>query len=380
MLNASSDLIDLARSQIVLLTQVMGAGSSVMYITEAVSGKERPNLIEIASYPDEESGGTHSEGNRLQASTLFLPAAESGGLVKQGRVVLPLIYRDTIMGFLMTGREDRDWTEQEEQQIQQVANTLAIACALDRRTQWLEENQSRIYVRQKDFLSTLFHQLRNPLTALRTFAQLLLRRILPENSNYKIVAGILRETKHIQELLAEADQAAPSNLLAPAPEIALLPAADLELAATDLSTILEPLMVSAGAIAQEQKISFHAYIPENIPLVMANASALREVLSNLVDNAIKYTPTLGEVTIGVQTETDYVTVTVQDTGLGIPEADMARLFERNFRGRQAEGDISGTGLGLAITRDFIEKMQGEIHVYSEVGLGSTFSVRLNRAS
>jgi GAF domain-containing protein len=107
----------------------------------------------------------------------MLPAADSSALVKPGRVVLPLVYEGEIVGVLMAGREDRDWTETEHIQIQQIANTLAIACALDRRCQWLEESQKQTYLGQQEFLSTVMHQLRNPLTAIKTFAKLLTRRI-----------------------------------------------------------------------------------------------------------------------------------------------------------------------------------------------------------
>jgi len=378
MLTASSDLISLARSQIVLLNQTLGAGTSTMYLTEEVSG-ETPNLIEVVTYPTEAGIAVVDYPMFLLPAVDRKSEAKNSELTRQGRLVLPLIYEETIMGILTTDRQDRDWTEAEQMQVQLVANTLAIACALDRRCQWLEANQRRVEVEQRDFIATLLHQLRNPLTALRTFAQLLLRRIMPEDPNRKIITGILRETGHIQDLLVQAEQDAPIRLLKSSNHQALLPAAELDLDSIDLSPVLESVINAASAIAFDRQLNFNAQIPTQIPLVLANAAALREVLSNLVDNAIKYTPIRGSVRVGVNIDPISVQVIVQDTGMGIPELDLPRLFERNFRGRQAQGKILGTGLGLSIAQDLVKKMHGEIHVTSQIDRGSTFIVALKRA-
>ncbi len=391
---ASPNLIALARSQVVLLTQVLGAGSSAMYIAEdggADDSKRQPNLIEIVAYPDHENYGFNPflllPSAQDFAAKDFLersaPNLDERGIIKPGRIVVPLIYHDTIMGFLMTGRDDRDWTDQEQIQIQQVANTLAIACALDRRCLWLEdqlqENVRNSYVQQQDFIAMLFHQLRNPLTALRTFTQLLLRRLLPEDPNRQVVSSILREAGNIQELLVEANQLIPTpkqfNQLESQFTYPILPPA-LEIVPTELQSILEPLIISSRAIASERDLQFITDIPALMPLVLANGSALREIFNNLIDNAIKYTPTFGKIRLSVQVGLECLSLSVSDTGIGIPETDLAHLFERNFRGRQAYGNISGTGLGLAIAHDLIKKMQGDIQVSSKVNQGSTFTVNL----
>jgi len=381
MFNVSSDLVALARSQVVLLTQTLGAVSSAMYVAEEVSSDRTPNLIEVVSYPDTVTYTEYPFGNPL----LMLPSSSSdrgSAIVQQGIIVIPLIYQDGIMGFLMTGREDRDWTDQEQIQIQQVANTLAIACALDRRSQWLGERmqdvQTDSYLNQRDFVASLLHQLRNPLTALKTFGQLLLRRILAEDPNHQLVAGIVRETRHIQDLLVEADALSSPPLLSP-PDLPILLPPALELGTVNVQEVLENLVESASAIAQDRNLKFSSSIPHHLPLVQGNTFAVREVLNNLIDNAIKYTPELGAVDVRVSCNSEYVEVKVQDTGVGIPEADLGHLFERNFRGRQAGGNISGTGLGLAIARDLVKKMEGEIKVQSALNIGTCFTVLLKMA-
>ena len=375
MLAASPDLVALARSQIILLTQSLGAVASAIYITENVADGMPPNLIEVAVFPED---GVMALPEAF-SETLPILAMGSSGLVRQRRFVLPLMYEEAILGFLMTGRDDRDWLEYEQSQIQQIANTLAIACALDRRNQWLVNNQQRNYEEQSNFFGSLLHQLRNPLTAIRTFAQLLSRRIVESDPNQKFVTGILRETQHIQDLLSEADRPAPLLLPQAEHEQALLPAATLDLAPVDLREILEAIANFASAIAQDRNIQFLSNIPDHLPKVLGNESGLREAIGNLVENALKYTPERGYVLLGVEVKPDTIYIYVQDTGVGIPDADLPRLFERNFRGRQADGDILGTGLGLAIANELVQKMEGSIHVISQVGKGSTFAMTLKRS-
>jgi len=376
MLSASPDLIALARSQIILLTQSLGAVASAMYITENVADGMPPNLVEVAVFPEE---GAIALPETFAAENYPILSMGASGLVRQRRFVLPLIYEEAILGFLMTGREDRDWFDYEQSQIQQIANTLAIACALDRRNQWLAANQQRNYEEQSNFLASLLHQLRNPLTAIRTFAQLLSRRIVADDPNQKFVTGILRETQHIQDLLSEADRPAPLLLSEAEHEKALLPAATMELTEIDLSEILDGITNFASAIAQERNIQFLSNIPSHLPKVLGNESSLREAIGNLAENALKYTPKGGYVLLGADVKPDTVYIYVQDTGVGIPDADLPRLFERNFRGRQAKGEIAGTGLGLAIANELVQKMEGSIHVISQVGKGSTFAVTLKRS-
>jgi signal transduction histidine kinase len=103
--------------------------------------------------------------------------------------------------------------------------------------------------------------------------------------------------------------------------------------------------------------------------VWGNAKALREVLSNLIDNALKYTPAGGQIDIRVgetrQTpQKERLGIAISDSGPGIPPQDLEHLFERHYRGVQASTAIPGTGLGLAIAKELVEQMQGEIEVFS----------------
>ena len=147
----------------------------------------------------------------------------------------------------------------------------------------------------------------------------------------------------------------------------LLPDAAFRIESCQLTDVLDPLIISGEAIAQDRNLSFYAHIPRDLPLVQAHPAALREVLSNLIDNALKYTPAGGEVDIDVELadlEKSQVQICIRDTGMGIPPEDLAQLFTRHYRGVQAQGSIAGTGLGLAIAKELVTHMHGKIEVTS----------------
>ncbi len=424
LMSASSDFVALCREQIALLTQGLGATLSVVYLTqelvEAPTGEAK--LIPVLVYPETAVLQPGQEINEAMArkqlqigNVLLLPqqqgklltaASESPSfsreteipnteqpylkdeyLFSRNQIVLPLIHEGVMMGLLVTSREDRPWNEQEQSEIQRIVQTLAIACILDQRRAWLQHQlhqQQILQEQQRDLLDNLLHQFRNPLTALRTFGKLLLKRLRTGDPNREVGANIVRESDRLQELLQEFDKVidwteldlAPLSLpeneffveatvqQEPKPAL-LLPGTGDKAADCSLADLLAPLLVSAQAIAQERNLQLQTEIPRNLPLVRANVKALREVLSNIIDNALKYTPTGGKISIQAgQKKAKFQGIAISDTGPGIPPQDLEHLGERHYRGVQAQTQIPGTGLGLAIAQQLIEQMQGEIEVFS----------------
>ncbi|MGF1499124.1 MAG: sensor histidine kinase [Elainellaceae cyanobacterium] len=338
----------------------------------------------------------------------------------QGQVFTPLAHQGVVMGLLVTARSDRLWSEQEQHQIEQIAQTLASACVLDHRATWLELELRRqhstyrqVQQQQQDQMDDLLHQIRNPLTALRTFGKLLLKRLEPDDQNRSVVEGIVRESDRLQDLLQQFDQTfrpqpllpsaaaegsattlageldSPAQSLQTSPE-PVLPssrplsgaqflAENLQVAPHSIAQILEPLVDTAAAIAQDQGIGMMVDCPPNRPPVWVDLRAIREVLSNLIDNALKYTLEPGAVIIcgGVATAQGQAII-VADTGLGIPQEDQDRLFQRHFRGVQAEGTIPGTGLGLAIARELLHQMRGDIQIVSPIAASDLVPPELKR--
>jgi two-component system phosphate regulon sensor histidine kinase PhoR len=115
-------------------------------------------------------------------------------------------------------------------------------------------------------------------------------------------------------------------------------------------------------------------------LALADPQALEQILTNLLDNAVKYTEPGGRIDVQVGGDERWVRVRVSDTGCGIPEDDLGRIFERFYRVDKARSrELGGTGLGLSIVKHLVQSMGGEIAVESELGKGSTFAFSLPRA-
>lgn len=429
---ASSEFMALCQAQVALLTQALKASLCVVYLTEEIVEQAEAKLVPILAYPETavmwETNPTVDLLPNRQDGTLALPGLELGetgtlqrqerekpsknktypkrrwqgrgneqekSLVRQQQLVMPLMHEGVVVGLLVTGREDKPWNEREVSQIERIAHTIAIARILDQRAQWLNttlHKQKQFYQQQRDILDNLLHQLRNPLTALRTFGKLLLRRLLPSDNNREIASSIVRESDRLQELLQQMDQAIDAeiedlattqsclSLHSPASvanewddyagesqTLPLLPAFTVE--ACSVAEVLEPLLLSSKMIAAERLLKCIAEIPQDLPPVLANPKALREVLSNLIDNALKYTPAGGEIYIKAGdrrqiAEREQLAIAVSDTGPGIPQQDLQHLFQRHYRGVQANTNIPGSGLGLAIARELLTQMQAEIQVFS----------------
>jgi signal transduction histidine kinase len=352
---------------------------------------------QIASNEERSLGMLTSNLNKTLPMTFPNPATpsdnrgegweESANQAQRLQILLPLVYDGTILGLLVTTRETQPWGAEEQTEIQHIAQTIALAGIMDRRRNWLTvelQQQQAIQLRQRDLLHNLLHQLRNPLMAIRTFGKLLLRRLQPGDPNQTVATSLVRESIRLQELLEHLETAIDITLvsedtvertsLQPAltsnsapSENLLLPEADWEIGSCHLMDILAPLIITAEAIATERNLNFHAHIPADLPTIRATPTALREVLSNLIDNALKYTPTGGEVHIDVELQPQQpatMQICIRDTGVGIPAEDIKKLFTRHYRGIQAQGSIKGTGLGLAIAKELIDRMQGKIAIAS----------------
>ncbi|MBD2604320.1 GAF domain-containing protein [Scytonema hofmannii FACHB-248] len=414
LMSASSEFVTLCQEQIALLTQGLGATLSVVYLTqelaEATTGEAK--LIPVVVYPDtavvrliEDTAEVSTRKSFTVRNALALPKQKllrpSGSqtpneaqpplqeeyVLNDNQIVLPLIHEGVMMGLLVTARKERGWDEKERSEIQRIAQTLAIAIILDQRRAWLEHSlhqQQIIQEKQRDLLDNLLHQFRNPLTALRTFGKLLLKRLRLGDPNREVAASIVRESDRLEELLQQFDKVidltatdlAPFKLPGkqvfveatvqnePKPPL-LLPGSEDKETDFALVDILNPLLASAQAIAQERKLQLICDVPPNLPLVRANSKTLREVLSNVMDNALKYTPTGGKILIQAgQEKPSFCGIVISDNGPGIPQQDLEHLGERHYRGVQAETEIPGSGLGLAIAKQLIEQMQGEIEVFS----------------
>ncbi|EFA71725.1 two-component sensor histidine kinase [Cylindrospermopsis raciborskii CENA303] len=432
LMSASSDFIALCQEQVSLLTQGLGASSSVVYLTQELvdhaSGEGL--LIPVLVYPEASRLNYSQDVGRVKVNNLkfsnlsnlsdpsdvlslpdqklLAPGLDSSPsspqstrahtsehnnylnledkyLFGQYQIVLPLVYEGLMVGLLLTSRHDRPWNPVEEKEVRRIATTLAIACILDQRQVWLQhqlQQEKALQKEQGDLLDSLLHQFRNPLTAIRTFGKLLLKRLRSNDTDREVAINIINQSDRLQELLQKFDQVLDSKsrdttaipILGSALTVEaspdktaplLLPGTGEEPTSCYLKDILVPILASAQVLAQEKTIQLLIDIPNHLPPVKANTKALREVFSNIIDNALKYTPAGGKISIqSLQKNTEIQGIAISDTGPGIPKEDLERLGERHYRGVQANSSIPGTGLGMAIAKQLIAQMQGEIEVFS----------------
>jgi len=156
-------------------------------------------------------------------------------------------------------------------------------------------------------------------------------------------------------------------------------ATELRLSPVRLENLLERTLLLLDAVAAQHGIKLTRRFAPDLPAVLADADLLSRAVENLVSNAIKYSPSGTEVALTASSDEDAVSLEVADHGYGIPEADLARVFEKFYRvPRVQDAGVPGTGLGLAMVREIAELHGGSVAVRSEVGAGSTFTLRIPR--
>ena len=233
---------------------------------------------------------------------------------------------------------------------------------------------------RRDFVANVSHELRTPLTAIRGYAETLLGGALddPENSR-KFLGVIERNSERLTRLIDD-----------------LLVLSDLELGRTGLQRTAVPVTAAVeaafevvGEKAGRGGVRLHHDEVNELPAIDGDSDRVEQVLVNLIDNAVKYTPSGGSVTVTARSLTngerdngaaktrggEYVEIAVCDTGIGIPSQDLPRLTERFYRVDKARSrELGGTGLGLAIVKHIVQAHGGWMRIESELGRGTRVRV------
>ena len=221
---------------------------------------------------------------------------------------------------------------------------------------------------RRDFVANVSHEFKTPLTAIQGFAETLLGGALDDPKNSRRFLEIIRE--HAGRLGRLTD-----DLM----ELSLIEAGKLEMEFRSLGVeeVIEPCVETARLKAGPKRLALVVEAAADLPRLRGDARRLQEVLQNLLDNAVQYTPAGGRITVRAARRDAQVVISVSDTGIGIPRADQERIFERFYRVDAARSrEVGGTGLGLSIARHLVEAHGGRLTVESDVGRGSTFSVYL----
>jgi two-component system phosphate regulon sensor histidine kinase PhoR len=225
---------------------------------------------------------------------------------------------------------------------------------------------------RQDFVANVSHEFKTPLTAIQGFAETLLGGALEDPKNNRRFLEIMRD--HANRLARLTD-----DLL----KLARIEAGKLELEFSPVGVIefIERCAETALMKASRKQITLDIEIPPGLPPVRGDASLLRDVLQNLVDNAIQYTPPGGRICVSARVNSKEMVIEVADTGIGIPLVDQERIFERFYRVDAARSrEAGGTGLGLSIAKHIIDAHDGRLWVESTVGEGSLFSFSIPLAN
>lgn len=223
---------------------------------------------------------------------------------------------------------------------------------------------------RKDFVANVSHELKTPITSIRGFAETLVDGEVEDEATVKEFTGIIYEESKRLQLLID-DLLILSRLERDEFKI--------EVVEVDTETIVKDIIPMIRHRAEEKNISFTTEIEEDLS-VQVNKEKMKQVLLNLLNNAISYTPPKGEVTLSFKQVKENVQIEVIDSGIGIDEEFISRIFERFYRVDRARSrNTGGTGLGLAIVKHIIELHNGSIEVKSELNKGTRVTVLLPKA-
>jgi len=289
----------------------------------------------------------------------FSDVEQTIGYETKSLLGIPLITKNKVVGVLEVLNKKRGrFTDPDESMLTVLGAQAAVAI----------EN-ARLF-QQSDLIAQFVHELRTPLASLSTATYLLLRPEMSREQRDQIVNNIHSETLRLNSLA--------SSFL----DLARLESGRVQFRKTRFS-VADLIYESSDVMtskAQETSIQIRVEVPGDMPLMEADRDKIKQVLLNLLSNAIKYNRPNGSVIVTANFSETEESITIQDTGLGIPEEAIPHLFEKFYRVREHEGKVTGTGLGLSISKQIIQGHNGRIEVKSKMGVGTSFTIHLPRAS
>jgi signal transduction histidine kinase len=287
----------------------------------------------------------------------FKKVAKTVSFATKSIMGVPLITKDKVVGVLeVLNKQEGEFSEADEDLLTVLGAQAAVAI----------EN-SRLF-QQSDLIAEFVHELRNPLASINTASYLLLRPEISPEQSHQIISNIQSETMRLTTLT--------SSFL----DLARLESGRVQFhkSSFPIKAAFEECQSVMQAKAGENRVTLLVDVPADMPDIQADRDKLKQVILNLVSNAIKYNRPGGKVIMRASMSDTEWSIFVDDTGLGIPESDLPNMFQKFYRVRAVESKVMGTGLGLSICKGIIQGHGGRIEVQSKLGEGTRFSVHIPR--
>ena len=231
----------------------------------------------------------------------------------------------------------------------------------------LEADRDRL----REFVADVSHELRTPIAALRLYTELLRDGNVDETITHEFMERSIEQIQRLEWLS--------TNLL----DLSRIDAGifPLDMREGDLRDPIQAVVQALSDVAVERGVTLESAVPSEPVVMRFDRERIVQLMTNLIGNALKFTPRGGAVSVRLEEGGDAVAIEVSDTGYGIPSDELPRIFDRFYRGTNTgEARASGSGLGLAIVRSIVDMHGGEIDLVSEVGSGTRFRITLPRAS
>jgi signal transduction histidine kinase/ribosomal protein L18E len=284
-------------------------------------------------------------------------------------LAVPLLREDHLLGGLSVNRKSAgDFAPEVIDLLKTFATQSALAIQNARLFREIEVKSRELETASRhksEFLANMSHELRTPLNAIIGFSEVLSERMFGEinDKQAEYLTDILESGRHLLSLI--------NDIL----DLSKIEAGRMELEPTDfdLPAAIENTLILVRERAQRRGITLGRTVDERLGMIRADERKLKQVLLNLLSNALKFTPEGGQIDVQARAHNGEAEISVADTGVGIAPEDQEAVFEEFRQVGTAARKVEGTGLGLAISRKFIELHGGRIWVKSQVGMGSTFA-------
>lgn len=220
----------------------------------------------------------------------------------------------------------------------------------------------------EQLIENLSRELKTPITSIKGFVETLLEGAYQDKATCLHFLKIINEeTNHIARLMVNLLNISPAR---PQPET-------VNLTKIDLEKLLKKIHLAFKPVANSKNISFLLKLPEKLPFIESHENSLNQILANLIDNAIKFTgiKKRGKITLEAKAEKKHAEVIIEDTGIGMPQDELDKIFEKFYRIKNSSQEqFGGTGLGLAIVKNLTGRLRGKIKVESKLNYGSKFTL------